>query len=155
MCYRKCVCVSESVKMAQLCPILCDPVDCSPPDSSGHGILQARILEQVAISFSKGSFQLGDQTWVSWISGRFFTLWAPGKPNSVQRKYTTGAGNPALPRDSEAWGWHRGRGEGQKSWDPEPGFLFWFPLLPRGTGNHGKFNLSLTVPSYSWKQCQL
>ena len=41
--------------LAQLCPTLCDPVDCSPPGSSVHGILQARILEWVAISFSKGS----------------------------------------------------------------------------------------------------
>ena len=38
----------------QSCPILCDPVDCSLPDSSVHGILQARILEWVAISFSRG-----------------------------------------------------------------------------------------------------
>ena len=40
------------VLVAQLCPSLCDPVDCSPPDSSVHGILQARILEWIAISFS-------------------------------------------------------------------------------------------------------
>ena len=40
---------------AKLCLTLCDPMDCSPPDSSVHGILQARILEWVAISFSKGS----------------------------------------------------------------------------------------------------
>ena len=40
---------------AQLCPTLCNPVDCSPPGSSVHGILQARVLEWVAISFSRGS----------------------------------------------------------------------------------------------------
>ena len=40
---------------AQLCPTLCDPVDCSPPGSSVHRILQARVLEQVAISYSRGS----------------------------------------------------------------------------------------------------
>ena len=40
---------------AQLYPTLCDPMDCSPPGSSVHGILQARILEWVAISFSRGS----------------------------------------------------------------------------------------------------
>ena len=45
-------CESE---VAQSCPTLCDPVDCSPPGSSIHGILQARILEWVAISFSRGS----------------------------------------------------------------------------------------------------
>ena len=45
---------SES-EVAQLCPTLCNPVDCSPPVSSIHGILLARILEWVAISFSRGS----------------------------------------------------------------------------------------------------
>ena len=43
------------LKFTQSCLTLCDPVDCSPPDSSVHGILQARILEWVAISFSRGS----------------------------------------------------------------------------------------------------
>ena len=60
----------------QLCPPLCNPQDCSPPGSSVHGILQERILEWVAISFSRGSSQLRDQTWVSCIAGRFFTIWA-------------------------------------------------------------------------------
>ena len=46
--------ISES-EVAQSCPTLCDPMDCSPPCSSVHGILQARILEWVAISFSRGS----------------------------------------------------------------------------------------------------
>ena len=44
-----------SVKVAQSCPILCDPMDGSPPGSSVHGILQARILEWVATAFSRGS----------------------------------------------------------------------------------------------------
>ena len=48
------ICV-ESVIVAQLCWTLCDPVDCSPPGSSVHGILQARILEWVAVPFSRGS----------------------------------------------------------------------------------------------------
>ena len=55
---------------------LCDPMDCSPPSSSVHGILQARILEQAAIPFSRESFQLRDQIWVSRIAGSFFTIWA-------------------------------------------------------------------------------
>ena len=46
---------SPIVLVTQSCPILCDPMDCSPPDSSVHGILQARILEWVAIPFSRGS----------------------------------------------------------------------------------------------------
>ena len=66
-----CVC-----EVAQSCPTLCDPVDYSPPDSSVHGILQARILEWVAISFSRGSSQPRDRTWVSCIAGRRFILWA-------------------------------------------------------------------------------
>ena len=50
------------VKVTQLCVTVCDPMDCSPPGSSVHGILQARILEWVAIAFSKGSSQLRAQT---------------------------------------------------------------------------------------------
>ena len=56
VCIYMCVCVCVlcvCVLVAQLCPTLCDPIDCSPPDSSVHGVLQARILECVAISFSK------------------------------------------------------------------------------------------------------
>ena len=66
---------SES-EVAQSCPTLCDPMDCSPPGSSAHGILQARILEWVAISFSRGSSRPMDRTQVSRIAGRRFNLWA-------------------------------------------------------------------------------
>ena len=52
----------------QLCPTLCDPMDCSPPGSSVHGILQARILEWVAILSSRWSSPSRDQTCISWIS---------------------------------------------------------------------------------------
>ena len=58
---------------------LCDPMDCSPPVSSVHGISQARILEWVAIPCCKGSSQPRDQTPVS-FTGRFFTAKPPGKP---------------------------------------------------------------------------
>ena len=51
-------------------------MDCSPPGSSVHGILQARILEWVAISFSRGSSQPRDQTQISCTAGRFLTIWA-------------------------------------------------------------------------------
>ena len=51
-------------------------MDCSPPGSSVRGILQVRILEWVAIPFSRGSSWSSDQTWVSWIVGRLFTIWA-------------------------------------------------------------------------------
>ena len=66
---------SES-EVAQLYPTLCDPVDCSLPGSSICGALQARILEWVAISFSRGSSRPRDRTQVSLIAGRRFTLWA-------------------------------------------------------------------------------
>ena len=55
---------------------LCDPMDCSLPVSSVHGIFQTRILERVAISFSRGSSWPKDQIWVSHIAGRLFTTWA-------------------------------------------------------------------------------
>ena len=63
-------------EVIQSCQTLCNPVDCSLPGSSNHGILQARILEWVAISFSMGSSWPRDQTQVSRIAGRSFTLWA-------------------------------------------------------------------------------
>ena len=103
-------------EVAQSCPTLCDPLDCSPPGSSVHGdspgkntgvgchaLLQGifptqgsnpglphcrwslsclsyqgspRILEWVAYPFSKGSSQPRNQTWISCIAGRFFTVWA-------------------------------------------------------------------------------
>ena len=55
---------------------LCDPMDCSPPGSSVHRISQARILDWVAISFSRGSSRPRDRTQVSHISGGFFISWA-------------------------------------------------------------------------------
>ena len=62
--------------VAQLCLTLCDPMDYSPPGSSVHEILQTRILEWVAMVFSRGSSQPRDRTWVSCIAGRRFILWA-------------------------------------------------------------------------------
>ena len=64
------------VLVTQLHPTLCDPMDCSLPGYSVHGILQARILEWVAISFSRGSSQPRDWSQVSFIAGGFFTVWA-------------------------------------------------------------------------------
>ena len=63
-------------EVAQLCPTLCDPMDYSLPGSSVHGIFQARVLEWVAISFSRGSSQPRDLTRVSHTAGRRFTVWA-------------------------------------------------------------------------------
>ena len=65
----------------QSCPTLCDPTDCSPPGSSVHGILQARILKWIAIP-SRGSSRPRDQTWISCTAGRFFIIWATGEAPS-------------------------------------------------------------------------
>ena len=58
-------------------------MDCSPPSSSVHGISQARILEWVAISFSRGSSWPKSQTHISCIAGRFFTAELQGKPKYI------------------------------------------------------------------------
>ena len=63
-------------QLLQLCPTLCDPLDCSLPGSSVPGISQARILEWSAMPFSRGSSQPRDQTRVSCLADRFFTHWA-------------------------------------------------------------------------------
>ena len=60
----------------------CDPTDCNFPGSSVHGISQARILEWVAISFSRASSWLRDQTCIFRIAGRFFTTEPPGASQS-------------------------------------------------------------------------
>ena len=63
-------------EVSQSCPTLCNPVECSLPDSSVHGIFWARVLEWVALSFSRGSCQPSDRTRLSCIIGRHFTVWA-------------------------------------------------------------------------------
>ena len=73
-------------EVAQSCPTLCDPMDCSLPGFPVHGIFQARILERVTISFYRISSQPRDQTWVSGIGGRLFNLWATREAfNSFQK----------------------------------------------------------------------
>ena len=64
---------------------LCYAMDCSPPGSSVHGILQARILEWVAISFSRGSSQPRDRTWISALQADALSSEPPGKPSLVCR----------------------------------------------------------------------
>ena len=61
-------------EVAQSCLTLCDPMDCSLPCSSVHGIFQVRVLGWVVISFSRGSSQPRDRTWVPCIVGRRFTV---------------------------------------------------------------------------------
>ena len=67
--------VKES-EVARSCLTLCNPMDCSLPGSFVHGVFQARVLEGIAISFSRGSFQARDPAQVSHIVGRCFTIWA-------------------------------------------------------------------------------
>ena len=67
--------VEKESKDAQLCLTLCDPMDCSPPGSSVRGIFQARVLEWVASSCSRGSSWPRDWTWVSCTVDRCFTIW--------------------------------------------------------------------------------
>ena len=80
--FHVCVCVCVCVHArAQSCPTLCDPTDCSPPGSSVHGISQVRILEWVAISFSRGSSWTRNQTQViPALTGGFYTTAPPEEP---------------------------------------------------------------------------
>ena len=80
---------------AQSCPTLCDSMDCSLQSSSVHGTLQARVLEWVAISFSRGSSRPRDRIQVSRIAGRRFTIWATREGhkmknilNNIQKSYS-------------------------------------------------------------------
>ena len=96
--------VNVSCKSFQSCLTLCDPMNCSPPGSSVHGIFQARILEWVAPSFPRGSSWPRDWTCVFCTAGRFFTIWATmespiksqgwwkGKVALLQRPATRGLG---------------------------------------------------------------
>ena len=68
--------------VAKSCLTFCDFMDYSLPGSSLPGISQAKILEWVAISFSRGSSWRRDWTWVSCITGRFFTIWATSESES-------------------------------------------------------------------------
>ena len=72
----QCIKVKSEREVAQSCPTPSDPMDCSPPGSSVHGIFQARVLEWVAMPFCRASSPPRDQTSVSCIAGRFFTVLA-------------------------------------------------------------------------------
>ena len=78
-------CLKVKVLVVQSCPTLCDPIDCNPPGSSVHGIFQARILEWVASSFSRGSSQLRDFSDPQ-IEPGSLTLRADALPSELPRK---------------------------------------------------------------------
>ena len=88
--------ISNDIYYAVLClvsrwyPTLWDPMVCSSPGSSVHGILQARILQWIAMPSSRGSSQPRDQIQVSPIAGGFFTVWA------TREAQNTGEGGPSL-----------------------------------------------------------
>ena len=75
-------CVKWS-EVKSLSPTLCDAVDCSLSGCSIHGIFQARVLEWIAISFSRGSSRPRNRTQVSHIVGRHFTVWATREANPI------------------------------------------------------------------------
>ena len=108
---------SES-EVAQSCPTLWDTVDGSLPSSSVHRIFQARVLEWVAISFSRGSSQPRDRTWVSHIVGRRFTVWATREAYGIY--FPDQGSNPGPP----ALGvWRLATGPPEKSHTPR--WLLW------------------------------
>ena len=72
------------VLVAQSCLIICNPIDCRLPGSSVPGIFQAKIVEWVAIPFSRGSSRPRDWTWVSRIAGRSFTVWVTRRISFVE-----------------------------------------------------------------------
>ena len=77
LCVKQTIRIYMHAKSLQLCLTLCDPMDSSPPGSSVHGIFQARTLEWVAISSSRGCSQSRDRTCISCVSctaGRFLTV---------------------------------------------------------------------------------
>ena len=69
-----------SCEVAQSRLTLCDPMDCSLSGPSPHGIFQAKVLEWIAISFSRGSSRPRNRTWLSRVAGRWFTVWATRDP---------------------------------------------------------------------------
>ena len=89
-----CVCVCVCVKLLQLCATLCDPVDYSPPGFSVRGILQARILEWIAMPSSRGSSWPRDGTHVSYVpalAGRVFTTSATWQQDQSSRNWHSGS----------------------------------------------------------------
>ena len=97
--------------IALSCTTLCDPMDCSLPGSSVHGIFQARVLEWVAISFSRGSSRFRNRTQVSHIVGRCFTVWAT-KEDATPNQQTLASEKDSFWKEmklfSQAYDWYPG-----------------------------------------------
>ena len=82
---RKADCIAEVYSVAQLCLTLCNPMDCSQPGSSIHGIFQVIMLEWVAISFSRGLSDSGIEPRFHALAGGFFIAEPPRKPHCLVR----------------------------------------------------------------------
>ena len=122
--FSKCSPVCVCVLVIESCLTLLHPMDCSLPDSSVHGILQARILEWVAIPFSRRFSWSRDQTQVSCTAGRFFTVWSTGlsTPNSTARASIQI--HLSLRESGYAWSWlDLGSNPWRRKWQPTPVFL--------------------------------
>ena len=90
------------VVVAQLCSSPCDPMNCSPPGSSVHGIFQARTLEWFAMLFCRGSSPPRDQTRVYRVAGRFFTIWTTREALRTSFFWNT-QGKHEMARDHRVW----------------------------------------------------
>ena len=86
-CVMRWMCVCACAESFQSCLTLWDAMDCSLPGSSVREILQARVLEWLAMPPFRGSSQPRNQTQVSYTAGGFFTMQPPGKPNEVDSDY--------------------------------------------------------------------
>ena len=103
------LCIAKWSEVAQSCLTLCDPMDCSLQCSSVHGVFQARVLEWVAISFSRGSSQPSDQTWVSCMQSDTLPSKPPGKhiPWIKSSKGETISKIQGKPRMLKSWSFSR------------------------------------------------
>ena len=127
-------------------------MDCSPLGSSVHGILQARILQWVAMSFSRGSFRPRDHTHVSYISciaGRFFTHWAIRETPRYKEETTTPAWDGS--RDSRDQHHQTGTTDNYNCKGPSPGMRgskphTGFPALESYNRKGGPWNIWLWTP---------
>ena len=97
LCVCVCMCMCVCVCVCSIVFWLCDPRGCLPPGSSVHGILQARILQWVDIPFHRCSSQPRDQTWISCIVSRFFTIWATREVPGVSEKSLLSLSSEPLP----------------------------------------------------------
>ena len=122
---------------------LCDPMDCSLPGSSVHGILQARMLEWVAILLTRGSSWPRDWTQVSCIAGRFLTVWATRDAPQSKTNRSLAAGHHSLPNFIHC---------------PElrtrAVTITWWTFSCFNTGNRDSSVFVLFQPKYRWQNMQ-